>query len=367
MSQAPLLVIEPYYGGSHRAWADGMVAHLDRPVELMTLPARWWKWRMRGAAVTLAHRCHDLTWKPWAIVVSDMLDLAAFRGLIPWADVPIGLYFHESQLTYPDSPQMEPDEHFAYLNWQSALAADRVFFNSRFHRDLFLGELPRFLRRFPDHRHGGLVEGVAAKSEVLEVGVDLAWTSPKPSREGPLRVLWNHRWEHDKDPAAFFMAIDRLAASGNAFELVVMGENFRNRPAEFEAGFRKHGSRITHFGHLPVEEYRSAVLGSDVVISTARQEFFGISVVEATSAGCFPLLPDRLSYPELIPREFHSECLYEEGRLGNRLIELAEDPPLVRGLGLRLAPHMQRFDWSEMRGRYEAALQNLGQRVVESS
>ena len=37
--------------------------------------------------------------------------------------------------------------------------------------------------------------------------------------------------------------------------------------------------------------------------STARHEFFGIAVVEAIACGCLPWLPDRLSYPELVPQE----------------------------------------------------------------
>jgi len=41
------------------------------------------------------------------------------------------------------------------------------------------------------------------------------------------------------------------------------------------------------------------------VLSTARHEFFGIAVVEALLAGCLPWLPDRLSYPELLPPALH--------------------------------------------------------------
>ena len=51
-----VLLIEPYFGGSHRAWAEGYVSHSSHAVELLTLPARFWKWRMQGGAATLAER-----------------------------------------------------------------------------------------------------------------------------------------------------------------------------------------------------------------------------------------------------------------------------------------------------------------------
>jgi glycosyltransferase involved in cell wall biosynthesis len=45
--------------------------------------------------------------------------------------------------------------------------------------------------------------------------------------------------------------------------------------------------------------------------SAAIQENFGISVIEAMLMGCVPLLPDRLSYPEILPEEFHEHFLYK--------------------------------------------------------
>ena len=46
-----VLVLEPYYGGSHRAVLDALLPALDVTCDLITLPARKWKWRMRGAAI----------------------------------------------------------------------------------------------------------------------------------------------------------------------------------------------------------------------------------------------------------------------------------------------------------------------------
>ncbi len=48
------LFLEPFYGGSHRDFADGLIAHSRHRIDLVTLPARFWKWRMRGAALYLA-------------------------------------------------------------------------------------------------------------------------------------------------------------------------------------------------------------------------------------------------------------------------------------------------------------------------
>jgi hypothetical protein len=49
------------------------------------------------------------------------------------------------------------------------------------------------------------------------------------------------------------------------------------------------------------DEYWRWLSKADWVLSTAKHEFFGISVVEALFAGCLPWLPEKLSYRELLP------------------------------------------------------------------
>jgi hypothetical protein len=70
------------------------------------------------------------------------------------------------------------------------------------------------------------------------------------------------------------------------------------------------------------DEYIRQLCQSDIAISTATHEFYGISVLEAIRAGCIPLLPNRLSYPELFP----SEYLYEDGKLFDRVKSLLNYP-----------------------------------------
>lgn len=45
-----VLLCEPYFTGSHRAWATGLAAHSSHDVALVTHQGGCWKWRMQGAA-----------------------------------------------------------------------------------------------------------------------------------------------------------------------------------------------------------------------------------------------------------------------------------------------------------------------------
>jgi glycosyltransferase involved in cell wall biosynthesis len=354
-----ILLIEPYMGGSHRAWAYGFAAASAHEVTLVTLEARWWTWRMKGSAVTLAEKVAHLAeggYRPDVILVSDMVDVAALRTFLhpSVGRPPLALYFHESQFTYPDSPQMTTDSSYPFLNWTSAVAADAVFFNSPYHREVFFSELPRLLKSFPDYTHTHLVDSVAAKTAVLPVGVDLSWTANRVSRDGPPLVLWNHRWEYDKDPETFADAIRAVAATHD-FRLALAGERFRTVPGALDELADDLSDRIEANDHLPTQDYRSLLLRTDVVVSTALQEFFGISVVEAIAAGARPVLPNRLSYPWLIPQDHHGAVLYETGGFTAALRRAVEDPAPVDGL----AEAMTVFDWSMVAPRYDAALESL--------
>ncbi len=354
-----ILLVEPYFGGSHQAWAEGYAAASLHEVRLLTMPARWWTWRMRGAAVTLAEATRRWVGEhgtPDMVLATDMLDLAAYLGTARHVvgDVPVTLYFHESQFTYPWSPKQRPDLQYPLTNWTSMVAADRVLFNSEFHRNAVFERLPELLGSFPDFRHDRYLPEVEAKSAILPVGVDLAPFDALPRTSGePPTIVWNQRWEYDKNPTEFFDALYQLDEEGVAFRLIVCGQNFRQVPDEFVEAKRKLGDHLTHFGFAPLDEYRRLLRGADIVVSTAVQEFFGIAVVEAIYAGAFPLLPDRLSYPELIPKPFHDSVLYEEGALVERLRWALAAGDARRAVSESLRAAFSRYDWRTMAPIYD--------------
>jgi glycosyltransferase involved in cell wall biosynthesis len=317
-----VLALEPYYGGSHRAVLDALVAHVDAEWSLLTLPARKWKWRMRGAAITFADQARALVAESGArstdgthfdqapfdvVFASTFVNLAEWRGLVgsPLCDVPAIVYFHENQLVYPNRHTAEWDFQFPLTNITSALSAERCVFNTEWNRDGFLAEIPEFLRQFPDHQPTGVAEKIAAKSEVLHPPFDpAAFDRVTPTRGSRCRIVWPHRWEHDKNPEDFFSAVATLAEEGLDFEVAVAGQSFRDVPEAIERAEEVLGERLVHLGEPPDRDaYARLLASSDVAVSTAVNEFFGIAMIEACYAGCYPLVPERLAYPELYPSE----------------------------------------------------------------
>ena len=422
MSGLNVLFLESFYGGSHREFADGLVQHSHHRIELHTLPARFWRWRMRGAALHFARavarpREFDL------LLVTDLMNVADLKAVWGAECPPIVLYVHENQLSYPTPEGEQKDFQFAFTDIASALAADVMVFNSRYHRDAYFAALPEVLRRMPEYEPAWIPDALAANARVRYPGCRLpepggvgaggadaelraagrrreaqaglgrvaADTESPPARDnsgtapmprptragtaqasasppcesnpaaaaelGPPLVIWNHRWEFDKQPAAFFAALREVQRAGVAFRVALLGENAQYVPKEFMAARKWLGERVVQYGYLPSRDaYLEWLRRGSVVVSTAIQENFGISVVEAVAAGCHPLLPNRLAYPEVIPPGYHAACLYDDAAdLARRLTALLANPPVSPPPGLSAA--MQRYSWNRLVADYDALLE----------
>ena len=367
-----ILLISPYHGGSHRAWAEGYQAHSTHEVRLLTLPDRFWKWRMHGGAVTLARRFLADDYTPDVILATDMLDLTTFLSLTRQrtSHIPTVLYCHENQLTYPlpqdgsSGPMRrqrgERDNHYVFINYASMLTADLILFNSNHHLQSFFTALPNFLKHFPEHNELNSIPLLQNKSQVLPVGVDfkrLEIGDGRPiSDQSPL-IIWNQRWEYDKNPNDFFKALYVMQEEGIPFRLALCGQQYGKRPSAFDTASKRLAKQITHIGYANDEMYRQLLWEAAVTISTAHHEFFGISILEAIYCHTFPILPHRLSYPELIPEAYHLQCLYQnQGGLVERLRWALTHPSQTQKAATTLAKSVAHFSWNQVAIRYDQIL-----------
>ena len=287
---------------------------------------------MREASVSFARMVAEQSASnSWdAVFTTDMLNVAELQGLCPAIQkLPVVVYFHENQLTYPVSDQVsaverQRDTHFAFSNFVSANAASAVWFNSKYHRHEFLTALEAWLQKMPDGNFAEELDQIRAKSVVEYPGIqpigdgtdsgtsmDSSCRTNRTTAGQPdhaaLRIAWVSRWEHDKAPEVFFAALRILKQSQFQFRLNVLGESYRRTPECFAVAREEFAEEIDHWGYLESETaYANCLRESDVVVSTARHEFFGIAVLEAVSAGCLAVVPNCLAYPEVLTGDYDS-------------------------------------------------------------
>jgi len=363
-----ILLVSPFHGGSHQAWAEGLQAHCPADFELLTLPDRFWKWRMHGGSVTLAERFNRSGPVPDLILATDMLDLSHFLALTrrKTCYIPAVLYCHENQLTYPMPQNImgnrlperveEIDRHYPFINLTSMLAADRVIFNSAYHQEEFLKALPAYLGQFPDYRLSNAIAEISSKSSVIYPGINIENpNTPAEQTCGSPLILWNQRIEYDKNPGEFFSALVELKDEGYEFRLAVCGEQYTQRPEEVDSYLDMLKPELVHMGYADPGTYQELLRRADIVLSTAIHEFFGISILEAILNRTYPVLPGRLSYPELIPPEFHEFCLYKNrgemlGLLKKALRNQAHSAEMAGELRLAIG---DRFCWETLARQYE--------------
>ncbi|XP_073329181.1 tRNA-queuosine alpha-mannosyltransferase isoform X3 [Pagrus major] len=403
-SEAPsVLLVEPFYGGSHKQLIDLLKENVDG-CSVSTLPAKKWHWRARTAAL---HFSQTIPTCPSHRVLfcSSVLNLCELVALRPdLARLKKVLYFHENQLVYPVRKDQERDFQYGYNQILSCLVSDVVVFNSTFNMDSFLSSISSFMKKIPDHRPKDLDQLIRPKCVVLYYPVQFpdvsrllpehkllrrpAETSrvddiitPEDEQEAPrceqedpyqtttseprtdqrpvseedqnkpLHIVWPHR-EHDKDPELFFSTLIKLKERRLDFHLSVLGETFTDPPEIFSEARVLLDRHVLNWGFLPSKaDYLKVLCEADVVVSTAKHEFFGVAMLEAVHCGCYPLCPKALVYPEIFPAEY----LYSTPeQLCKRLQSLCRRPDVARRHVVKV--DASSFSWSSLKERYETLL-----------
>jgi glycosyltransferase involved in cell wall biosynthesis len=316
---------------------------------------------MRGAALHFFNKFESLS-EYDGLITSALLSLSDFKMLAGPECPPALVYFHENQITYPLAPGEALDVQFGFTDITTGLAADRILFNSQTHMDAFFGALPGFLRMMPEYRPRWVETVIQEKSGVCHPGCRFPAGPPAfPSPEAPPIIIWNHRWEFDKNPEAFFAALEAVEKQGLDFRLALLGENFQACPKPFLDAKERFKHRLVQYGYAQSrDDYEKWLERGSIVVSTAIQENFGMAVVEAIRHGCLPLLPDRLAYPEVLPEEYHDDFIYkDQADLERKLIRLITQSGNMQESRQAIAGAMGRYAWENVVGEYDDLLGDL--------
>lgn len=139
------------------------------------------------------------------------------------------------------------------------LAADKVIVATQFHKDIIQKDLGEF------------------SNIIVE---DFPIFTPKYNIEKDNIVVFPHRLAVEKDELAF----DKVE------------QMYRKKYPDAEVKFIKTVNECTC-----KEEYYMLLAAAKVSFSSAKQETFGIAMLESLNMGCIPVAPNRLSYKETLP------------------------------------------------------------------
>lgn len=362
-----VLLLSAYHAESHRQWVQGLQRHCAGICwTVLSLPPRHFSWRIRGNGLSWAMLERDtLTAGYDAVLATSVTDLATLRGLVPaLAAIPAVTYFHENQFAYPGSGAQHPSLEPAMVNLYSAMAAEKVLFNSRYNRDSMRAGCQALLSKLPDFVPLTQVLDHLNAAEVVPVGLDLPADEPSARAPGRLQLLWNHRWEYDKGPELLLAVAQASDALGLAVDFHVVGQQFRQQPAAFsrlrELLLQSPCLGLGSWGYVrEAHHYRRLMARCDVVLSTAIHDFQGLSVMEAVAAGCVPLLPDRLCYPEFYPADTLYNAMPGETEAQACARQLARLCKTKADGGLLQPPPVCQYGWPSLAPRYESLLAGL--------
>jgi len=353
-----ILLLSAYHAQSHKVWCDGLMQNFpEYQWQLMSLPARYFNWHMRGNALIWRTFEKEIIEKKFDLIIAtSMVDLHGLRGFLPGlADIPSLLYFHENQFSYPQNSSQSQQVELQLVSVYSALSADIVVFNSKFNAQTFREGLEKLLRKLPDFTPKEIIEEISKKTHILPVPLCESEYHACQKKDDQFSIVWNHRWEYDKWPENFFLTLLKLKQENVEFKVHVLGQQFRQQPPIFAKIKHDLDGVIQTWGRIEDDQkYRQTLSNSKIVVSTALHDFQGLAVQEAVMCGCVPVVPNRLAYPEFFQEVYlYESCPDNNERQANilamRLTQLANE---LANDQLISAPSLQVLSWSEMKKKY---------------
>lgn len=300
-SQLDILALEPFYGGIRRAMLEAMIRCSRHRWTLLKLPPR----RMERRLTTAAHWFAEQISRHWSghvdlVFTSEAMNLADLYRRVPSLErKPSVVYFHSNQL--PDV-SVRQDTPADWVNVNTASAATEIWFNSLYHYNTFVDRLSAFVDRHPEFSRGDPVVAITNKAQLMYPPMDMTLVNAAARGVGPGRdrrtIFADTR---DADAGLLSRALLQALRHGEPFRLVTVG------PVE---GLDPELPRLT-LGENDEISHAQAMAHAGIVLSTKMEATCDHHVIRSIAAGCWPVLPEKGFYPEILPEDLAVSCLYD--------------------------------------------------------
>lgn len=274
--------------------------HSRHAIDILTLARDHWRTIALSGHRAIVSAMESIAGKPYDLIIfSGPADVRLVCNRLPPAlgNPAVASYFHESQWTYP-ADSLDRIPHLV-SHLEAVEASDVVWFNSRFHRRTFYESAwdhpsapVRALAR-------EILPGSWSKTAVLYPPVEVADMLSR--RDKKLRVAWSARWEQEKRPDLLLAIARQLVDRGIDIGLHILGCDEDRWREEVNADPKLGAIVERRSGYLPQDDYWDVLASSDIWLSTAEHEFFGIAAIEAAMLGATPVVPAALAYGETLP------------------------------------------------------------------
>ncbi|XP_006834628.1 PREDICTED: glycosyltransferase-like domain-containing protein 1 isoform X2 [Chrysochloris asiatica] len=361
-----ILIIEAFYGGSHKQLADLLQEELEDCV-LYTLPAKKWHWRARTSALYFSQNV-PISERYRILFTSSVLNLTELAALRPdLGKLKKILYFHENQLVYPVKKCQERDFQYGYNQILSCLVADVVVFNSMFNMESFLTSIGKFMKLIPDHRPKDLESIIRPKCQVIYFPIrfpDVRRFMPK-HKTTHFKKMLSLRRNGDAAPSMALPSPQEQKGAGNVLQSITSGlcDAFSGLETAHQESV---GSSLMQIADLNSsdnsnssykEKKQNPTLDSRNILDGVDDQQRPLHIVwphrwlEAVYCGCYPLCPKDLVYPEIFPAEY----LYSTPeQLSKRLRNFCKRPDIIRKHLYK--GEMTPFSWAALHGKFRSLL-----------
>ena len=193
--------------------------------------------------------------------------------------------------------------------------------------------------------------GPSASVDVLPNGIDVArWAAPLPERApGPLRLVTATRLAARKRPSALVQLVEQAeaAAGAGSLSLTILGDGpDRGR---VERLVEDHGlDWVSLPGRVPRDELRRRYAASDVYLSPARLESFGIAALEARTVGLPVIGRHGSGVGEFVSDGVNGLVVSSDSEMASAIARLAANPDEVARMRAWNVANPPTQEWSNV-------------------